>query len=65
MKEEGLTAIYLKADLTDPTTIAALKEKLLKDYKGIDILVNNAGIAFKVLLHDFVIWIKTILNHQQ
>jgi len=47
LKEEGLTATFLKADLTDAKTISDVKEKLLKDHGGLDVLVNNAGMAFK------------------
>ena len=48
LKEEGLTATYLQADLTDAPSFAAVKEKLVKDHGGLDVLVNNAGMAFKV-----------------
>ena len=48
LKVEGLTARFVEADLTKPPTIAALKEKLVKEHGGLDILINNAGFAFQV-----------------
>ena len=57
LKEEGLTATYLQADLTDAPSFAAVKEKLVKDHGGLDIFINNAGIAFKVWFDKM--WVKS------
>ena len=48
LKEEGLTATYLQADVTDSASFSAIRDKLVKDHGGLDIFINNAGIAFKV-----------------
>ena len=48
LKEEGLTATYLQADVTDSASFSAIRDKLVKDHGGLDVLVNNAGTGFKV-----------------
>lgn len=55
LKEEGHTAHYLTADLTDEQSFLSVKQKLVSEHGGLDILVNNAGIAYKVLPHFKVI----------
>ena len=49
LKEEGLTATYLQADVTDSASFSAIRDKLVKDHGGLDVLVNNAGTGFKVI----------------
>lgn len=47
LQAEGLNPRFHQLDIDDPQSIHALRDFLLKEYKGLDVLVNNAGIAFK------------------
>lgn len=58
LKDEGLTARYVEADVLKPATFVTLKEKLVEEHGGLDILVNNAGMAFKVLTTKFFLEIS-------
>ena len=40
----GGTAISYKADVADPSAVAAMFDAAEKDFGGVDVLVNNAGI---------------------
>jgi NAD(P)-dependent dehydrogenase (short-subunit alcohol dehydrogenase family) len=42
---EGLKALFVEIDLTDPATIAAAARWIDERFSRLDILVNNAGIA--------------------
>uniref|UniRef100_A0A8C6GBZ3 Carbonyl reductase [NADPH] 1 n=1 Tax=Mus spicilegus TaxID=10103 RepID=A0A8C6GBZ3_MUSSI len=48
LQAEGLNPRFHQLDIDDPQSIRALRDFLLKEYRGLDVLVNNAGIAFKV-----------------
>jgi len=43
----GLHAKYHQLDITDKSSIEALRDHLMKEHGGIDCLINNAGIAYK------------------
>jgi len=42
IKAEGGSAVFVKTDVSDESSVNAMKEKALKAYGKIDILVNNA-----------------------
>jgi NAD(P)-dependent dehydrogenase (short-subunit alcohol dehydrogenase family) len=41
---DGLTAVGVKADVTDPASARAIVDRAVESFGGLDILVNNAGI---------------------
>ncbi|CAH6792577.1 unknown_gene_8868 [Phodopus roborovskii] len=43
LQAEGLSARFHQLDIDDRHSIRALRDFLLKDYRGLDVLVNNAG----------------------
>ncbi|XP_051047873.1 carbonyl reductase [NADPH] 1 [Phodopus roborovskii] len=45
LQAEGLSARFHQLDIDDRHSIRALRDFLLKDYRGLDVLVNNAGIG--------------------
>ncbi|XP_040279052.1 carbonyl reductase [NADPH] 1-like [Bufo bufo] len=47
LNKEGLSPLFHQLDVTDLTSIRALRDFLKKKYGGLDVLINNAGIAFK------------------
>nr|BAA19008.1 non-inducible carbony reductase [Rattus norvegicus] len=49
LQTEGLSQRFHQLDIDNPQSIRALRDFLLKEYRGLDVLVNNAGIAFKVV----------------
>ncbi|WP_435469103.1 SDR family NAD(P)-dependent oxidoreductase [Variovorax sp. GB1P17] len=51
-RRNGADAIYVKADVSSESDVAALAEKTLQAYGRIDILVNNAGIEFAKTIVD-------------
>ena len=44
LEKQGITVIYQSLDVTNETSIQALKTFISNQYKHLDILVNNAGI---------------------
>ncbi|MGW6419918.1 SDR family oxidoreductase [Streptomyces sp. NPDC055055] len=42
---DGLTAVPLRLDVTDPASVAEAAEEIERRYGRLDILVNNAGVA--------------------
>ncbi len=47
LKQEGLSAAAIPADVSDTSSVAALVSRVIKDFGKIDILVNNAGIIVR------------------
>ncbi|XP_073087490.1 carbonyl reductase [NADPH] 1-like [Manis javanica] len=47
LQAEGLSPRFHLLDICNLQSIRALRDFLLKEYRGLDVLVNNAGIAFK------------------
>ena len=45
LEQEGIAALGLVADLTDPVQVAALAERVTTWRRNVDVLVNNAGLA--------------------
>lgn len=45
LRDAGGSVTAVQLDVTDPASVAALAEKLGRDYGRIDILVNNAGVG--------------------
>ncbi|KAM8814493.1 carbonyl reductase [NADPH] 3 [Rhynchonycteris naso] len=48
LQAEGLSPRFHQLDIDDLQSIRALRDFLLKEYRGLNVLVNNAGIAFKI-----------------
>ncbi|XP_076327454.1 carbonyl reductase [NADPH] 1-like [Tachypleus tridentatus] len=48
LKALNLNPVYHQLDIDNTTSVAHLKDFLLKEYGGLDILVNNAAIAYKM-----------------
>jgi uncharacterized oxidoreductase len=46
----GVTCI--QSDVSDPAAIAALFEKVTREFPALNVLINNAGIMRKINLHD-------------
>jgi 3-oxoacyl-[acyl-carrier protein] reductase len=44
LREAGHDAIFIRADVSDPDSVANLAKQTAEAYGGIDLLVNNAGI---------------------
>jgi len=44
LQKEGFRVDPHQLDVTDPQSIAAIKEYIVKEYGRLDVLVNNAGI---------------------
>ncbi len=40
----GRRAISVKADVSNPKQVEAMRKRILKEFHGVDILVNNAGV---------------------
>ena len=51
LQKEGLSPKFHQLDITDKSSVEALKDFLVNTYGGLDILVNNAAIAYKVSLY--------------
>jgi len=47
LNEKGLKPNFHQLDISDKSSIEAMRDHVVKAHGGIDILVNNAGIAFK------------------
>ena len=47
LNEKGLKPNFHQLDISDRSSIEAMRDHVVKAHGGIDILVNNAGIAFK------------------
>jgi 2-dehydro-3-deoxy-D-gluconate 5-dehydrogenase len=47
LRKSGAKAISVVADVTEPAAVAAMTERVLREFGRIDILVNNAGIAIR------------------
>ncbi|WP_295811893.1 3-hydroxybutyrate dehydrogenase [uncultured Nitratireductor sp.] len=52
-EEHGVAAIYISADMSDPSACRNLVEQAASHFDGIDILVNNAGIQHVAPVEDF------------
>ncbi|QGQ94549.1 glucose 1-dehydrogenase [Paenibacillus psychroresistens] len=48
----GGTAIFIKADVTEPEEVKALVDQVIAQYGRIDVLFNNAGISNVGALHE-------------
>ncbi|MCD1260350.1 SDR family oxidoreductase [Paenibacillus athensensis] len=46
LQAEGIQGVPVELDVTNPAHIAAVSERIRKDYGKLDILVNNAGAYF-------------------
>ncbi|MGW0434257.1 SDR family oxidoreductase [Micromonospora sp. NPDC003197] len=44
---EGITAVPLQLDVTDPVSVSAAAARIEREYGRLDILVNNAGILLE------------------
>ena len=44
---EGITAVPLELDVTDPVSVSAAAARIEREYGRLDILVNNAGILLE------------------
>jgi 2-dehydro-3-deoxy-L-rhamnonate dehydrogenase (NAD+) len=47
LRQEGIQALAVAADVTDPDSVQRTLDRALDEYGRLDILVNNAGIAGK------------------
>src|ERR1700704_3151394 len=47
LKQRGVKAIAVTADVTDKAAVAAMAERTVRELGRIDILVNNAGINIR------------------
>jgi len=47
LREEGLMVRMHQLDITDDTSVAALRDHIATQHGGLDILINNAGFAYK------------------
>lgn len=52
IKEFGVSALSIKADITNDTERKMLAEKAVEEFCGLDVLVNNAGIMWQGLFTD-------------
>jgi len=53
LNKEGLKAVAIPTDVSQKSSIAAMVQKVLGEYKKIDILVNNAAVMIRKPLEDF------------
>jgi len=44
LREDGHDAMFIRADMREPTDIERLVEQTVAEYGGVDVLVNNAGV---------------------
>jgi 3-oxoacyl-[acyl-carrier protein] reductase len=49
---EGLRAVPLKVDVTDPAQVKAMVARTVAEFGGVDVLVNNAGILRSTKIMD-------------
>jgi len=63
IEELGRKAAVIRCDVSDDSSIWAMKDQALKAFGGIDILVNNAAVGVRGLLEDVTLddW-KYIIN---
>ncbi|KAM3934652.1 carbonyl reductase [NADPH] 1-like [Leptodactylus fuscus] len=47
LNNEGLSPLFHQLDITDQTSIQALRGFLKEKYGGLDVLINNAGFGFR------------------
>ena len=52
-RENGVEAVYIKADMAKPNECRALVEKTVERFGAVDVLVNNAGIQHVERVEDF------------
>lgn len=52
LQEKGITAHYLRADVTIPDDNRRMAEEALRCFGGIDVLINNAGISMRAVFKD-------------
>lgn len=52
IRAAGGEAIYIKADVTDPVSVSAMVDEIIKQFGRIDVLFNNAGISGVGALHE-------------
>ncbi|HED03149.1 MAG TPA: SDR family oxidoreductase [Candidatus Fraserbacteria bacterium] len=60
---QGVRALQLKADVSDPQAVSAMFAKVEQSWGGVDLLVNNAGIDGKRALSwevDLAAWRKVL-----
>ena len=55
IEKMGGTAMGVKVNVTDPSSVEAMVDTVLKEWGRIDVLINNAGISQKVLVEDMTI----------
>lgn len=62
LKEMGVRAAGFRCDVTDPSEVEQLKDKILKDFRRIDILVNNSGATWGAPCEEYPFdgWKKVI-----
>jgi 2-deoxy-D-gluconate 3-dehydrogenase len=62
LKQQGIRAISVTADVTDKTAVEDMAERTLRELGRIDILVNNAGINIRKAPHalDLAEWDSVI-----
>jgi 2-deoxy-D-gluconate 3-dehydrogenase len=65
LRELGVRAISVLADVTDKAAVAAMAERVLHEFGRIDILVNNAGINIRKPPHslDLDEWNRVIATN--
>jgi 3-oxoacyl-[acyl-carrier protein] reductase len=52
LRENGHTAVAVRADVADPAQVAAMVDGVLEQFRGLDVLVCNAGVANQKLLGE-------------
>ncbi len=52
VEEQGRTALFVRADVSDETSVQAAADQVLRRFGRVDVLVNNAGIFTESLLED-------------